>query len=262
MDNALWIAKTGLEAQDKEMAVTANNISNANTVGFKESRAQFSDLMYQNIKQPGAETDENTDDPSGLQVGDGVRIEGTTKNFSEGNAKTTNRPLDVMIQGNGFLQVQKPDGTIAFTRDGGLTKDANGILTTQEGYPITPQITIPQNATSISIGKDGKVEALVAGEDAPQEAGQITLATFVNPAGLSSLGGNLYGATEASGEATVATPGENGTGTLLQGALESSNVSIVNELVKMIQIQRSYEMNSNAISISNKMSEFLTQHTG
>jgi len=262
MDNALWIAKTGLEAQDKEMAVTANNISNANTVGFKESRAQFSDLMYENIKQPGTESDENTDDPTGLQVGEGVRIEGTSKNFSEGNAKTTNRQLDVMIQGNGFLQVEKPDGTIAYTRDGALSVDGNGALTTQDGYPVTPQITIPQNTTSISIGKDGKVEATVAGQDAPQEAGQITLATFVNPGGLSSLGGNLYGATQASGDATVGAPGESGVGSILQGALESSNVSIVNELVKMIQIQRSYEMNSNAISISNKMSEFLTQHTG
>lgn len=260
MDNALWVAKTGLEAQDEEMAVTANNISNANTVGYKETRAQFADLMYQNLRQAGSQTDQNVQDPTGLQIGTGVRLEGTAKKFSEGNPKTTGRPLDIMIQGNGFLQVQKPDGTTVYTRNGALTTDMNGNLTTQDGYPITPQITIPPNVSSISIGTDGTVEATVSGQSAPQSLGQITLATFIDPAGLSDLGDNLYGATQASGTPTVGNPGTQGVGTILEGTLESSNVSIVNELVKMIQIQRAYEMNSNAISISNKMAEFLTEH--
>lgn len=262
MDNALWIAKTGLEAEDQQMAVTANNIANASTVGFKESRTQFADLMYQNIREPGTETDTDTRDPSGYQLGEGVRLEGTEKNFSEGNPKTTNRQLDVMIQGNGFLQVEKPDGTTAYTRNGALSVDSEGKLTTQDGYPITPQITVPPETTSISISRDGVVEANVSGQDQPQELGEIELATFINPTGLSSAGDNLYLQTQSSGEPTTGKPGEEGIGTLLQGALESSNVSIVNELVKMIQIQRAYEMNSNAISISNKMSEYLTQHAG
>lgn len=260
MDNALWVAKTGLEAQDTEMAITANNISNASTVGFKESRAEFSDLMYQNMGEAGAQTDQNVQNPTGLQVGTGVHLDGTVKNFSEGNPEQTGRQLDVMIQGQGFLQVQQPDGTTAYSRNGSMTVDQNGNLVTQSGYQITPQITIPQNATSITIGKDGTVEATVPGQAQAQSLGQITLATFINPVGLKSLGGDLYGATTASGTPTVSNPGSGGVGTLLQGALESSNVSIVNELVKMIQIQRAYEMNSNAISISNKMSEFLTNH--
>lgn len=260
MDNALWVAKTGLQAQDEEMSVTANNISNANTVGYKEERAEFSDLMYQNLKQAGSQVDKNAQDPTGLQIGTGVRIDGTEKNFKQGDVQQTGRQLDVMIQGNGFLQVQKLDGSTAYTRNGSLTQDKDGNLVTSAGYPVTPQITVPPGASSISIGTDGTVEATIAGQDAPQTLGQITLATFSNPEGLQNLGGNLYAATAASGTATVGNPGEEGVGTILQGALESSNVSIVNELVKMIQIQRAYEMNSNAISIANKMSEYLTSH--
>lgn len=260
MDNALWVAKTGLQAQDEEMSVTANNISNANTVGYKEERAEFSDLMYQNLKQAGTQVDKNAQDPIGLQIGTGVRVDGTEKNFKQGDVQQTGRQLDIMIQGNGFLQVQKIDGTTAYTRNGSLSEDDQGNLVTSAGYPVTPQITVPPGASSISIGTDGTVEAMIAGQSTPQTLGQITLATFSNPEGLQNLGGNLYAATAASGTATVGNPGQQGVGTILQGALESSNVSIVNELVKMIQIQRAYEMNSNAISIANKMSEYLTSH--
>jgi flagellar basal-body rod protein FlgG len=260
MDNALWVAKTGLQAQDEEMSVTANNISNANTVGYKEERADFSDLMYQNLRQAGAQVDRNVQDPTGLQIGTGVRIDGTEKNFKQGNVQQTGRQLDLMVQGNGFLQVQKIDGTIAYTRNGALSEDEEGNLVTSAGYPIIPQITVPPAATSISIGTDGTVQATIPGQTQPQALGQITLATFSNPEGLENLGGSLYAATTASGVPIVGNPGQQGVGTILQGALESSNVSIVNELVKMIQIQRAYEMNSNAISIANKMSEYLNSH--
>ena len=260
MDNALWVAKTGLQAQDTEMAITANNIANASTTGFKASRPEFSDLMYRDLADAGSQTNQDVQNPTGLQIGTGVHLDATVKDFSEGIPEQTGRQLDVMVQGNGFIQVQQPDGSTAYTRDGSLTLDQNGNLVTQTGYQITPQITIPQNATGITIGNDGTVNVTVPGQTNPQNLGQITLATFINPTGLKSLGGNLYAETTASGTATVSNPGSDGTGTILQGSLESSNVSIVNELVKMIQIQRAYEMNSNAISISNKMSEFLTSH--
>lgn len=260
MDNALWVAKTGLEAQDAQMAVTANNISNAGTVGFKESSVQFSDLMYQDESEPGAKTDEDTQAPNGVQIGTGVRIDGTEKNFSEGSAKVTGRPLDVMIQGNGFLQVSKPDGSVAYTRNGALTKGANGELETQSGYPISPEIVIPDNALSVSISRDGTVEATLPGQDEPQNLGQITLAKFVSPSGLKSVGDNMYQATSASGAAISDNPGNEGLGTLLQGSLEGSNVSVVNELVNMIQIQRTYEMNANAISTASKMLQYTTEH--
>lgn len=260
MDNALWVAKTGLEAQDAQMAVTANNISNAGTIGFKESSVEFSDLVYQDQNEPGSETDKDTANPNGVQVGTGVRVDGTQKNFSEGNARVTGRPLDVMIQGQGFIQVQKPDGSTVYTRNGSLTKGANGQLETQSGYPITPEIIIPDNAVSVSIGRDGTVQATLPDQAEPQELGQITLAKFVSPSGLKSVGDNLYQQTQASGAPISDTPGNEGLGTLLQGSLEGSNVSVVNELVNMIQIQRTYEMNANAISTASKMLEYTTEH--
>lgn len=260
MDNALWVAKTGLEAQDTQMAVTANNIANASTVGFKKSRVEFADLMYQNIREAGGQNDQNVQNPAGLQVGTGVRVVNTQKNFSQGNAKQTGRQLDAMIQGEGFLQVEQPDGTTAYTRNGSLTKGVNGQLETQSGYPIYPTITIPDNASSISIAKDGTVEVTIPGQVDPQNLGQMTLAKFMNPSGLRSMGDNLYQATAASGIATTDYPGNQGFGTLLQGSLESSNVSVVNELVNMIQIQRTYEMNSNAISTCSKMLQYATSH--
>ena len=260
MDNALWVAKTGLEAQDEQMAVTANNISNAGTTGYKESTVQFSDLVYQNESDAGAESDRDTQNPNGIQIGTGVRVDGTEKDFSQGSAKITGRPLDVMIQGGGFLQVQLPDGSTAYTRNGALTKGPNGQLETQSGYPITPEIVIPDNASSVNIGKDGTVQVAVPEQAQMQDVGQITLAKFVSPTGLKSIGNNLYQATGASGTPIEDTPGNEGIGSLLQGSLEGSNVSVVNELVNMIQIQRTYEMNANAISTSSKMMEYTTTH--
>ena len=260
MDNALWVAKTGLEAQDVQMSVAANNIANASTTGFKKSRAEFADLIYQNIREAGGQNDENTQNPTGLQVGTGVRIINTPKNFSQGNALQTGHQLDVMIQGTGFLEIEQPDGTTAYTRNGSLTKGVNGQLETQSGYPISPAIIIPDNASAVSIGKTGSVDITISGQPEPQNVGQITLAKFMNQSGLRSIGDNLYQATAASGIATTDIPNNQGLGTLLQGSLESSNVSVVSELVNMIQIQRAYEMNSNAISTCNKMLQYATSH--
>lgn len=260
MDSALWVAKAGLEAQDAQMSVAANNIANAGTTAFKQSRVEFADLIYQNIREAGGQTDQDTQNPTGLQVGTGVRIINTPKNFLQGNTKQTGHELDVMIQGKGFLQVEQPDGTVAYTRNGSLTKGVNGRLETQSGYAISPAIIIPDNATSISIGKNGAVDVTVPGQQDPQNLGQITLAKFINETGLRSVGDNLYQATAASGIATTDFPDQQGLGTLLQGSLESSNVSVVSELVNMIQIQRAYEMNSNAISTCNKMLQYATSH--
>ena len=260
MDNALWVAKTGLEAQDVQMSVASNNIANASTIGFKKSRAEFADLIYQNIREAGGQNDEGVQNPTGLQVGTGVRIVNTAKNFSQGNTQQTGQELDIMIQGNGFLQIERSDGSMAYTRNGSLTRGATGQLVTQSGYPISPAIVIPDNASAVNIAKNGIVEAIVPGQEEPQNIGQITLAKFINDSGLQSVGDNLYQTTSASGAAVVDVPGAQGLGSLLQGSLESSNVSVVSELVNMIQIQRAYEMNSNAISTTNKMLQYATSH--
>ncbi len=256
---ALWIAKTGLDAEQTRMSVIANNLANVNTTGFKRDRAVFEDLMYQNIRQAGASSTEDTSLPSGLYLGTGVRTVSTQKLHTQGNIVQTNNSFDVAIQGNGFFQITHPDGSIVYTRDGSFGMDANGQLVTQNGYRIEPAITVPANTLSVTIGSDGTVSALVAGNTTPTAIGNITLAHFINPTGLEAIGDNLYRETASSGPAQVDTPGTNGAGTLIQGSLESSNVNVVEELVNMIETQRAYEMNSKAISTTDDMLAYVSQ---
>ncbi|MDO9372745.1 MAG: flagellar basal-body rod protein FlgG [Gammaproteobacteria bacterium] len=258
MNPALWIAKTGLDAQQTRLAVIANNLANVNTTGFKRGRAVFEDLLYQNVRQVGAQSSQNTQLPSGLMLGTGVRTVATEKLFTQGNVIQTNNSLDVAIQGRGFIQVLTPDGTVAYTRDGAFQLNSQGQLVTASGYLLQPGITIPQNTLSITIGADGVVSARLPGSTASTQVGNLQLADFMNPAGLQPIGGNLYVASTASGTAQAGTPGLNGLGTLVQGSVESSNVNVVEELVSMIEAQRSYEMNSKAISTSDEMLRFLT----
>jgi flagellar basal-body rod protein FlgG len=261
MFSSLWIAKTGLDAQQTRMDVISNNLANANTTAFKSSRASFQDMMYQNKGQPGGQTTEQTQSPTGLMIGTGVRVVGTQKNFTEGGFTQTGNSYDVAIQGNGFLQVSMPDGTLAYTRDGSLHPDNNGQLVTDDGYPIEPAITLPPNTTSFTIGTDGTVSAVSAGSNTTTTIGTLQLADFTNPAGLQSKGQNLYLETASSGTPQTGQPGLNGMGTLLQGSLESSNVNVVEEMVNMIETQRTYEMNSKSISAVDDMLQFLSQKT-
>ena len=258
MLSSLWIAKTGLDAQQTRMDVISNNLANANTTGFKSSRAAFQDLIYQNKSQPGGQTTEQTMAPSGLMLGTGVRVVGTEKLFTQGNITQTGNSLDVAIQGNGFLQVSMPDGTTAYTRDGSLHTDPNGQLVTANGYPLDPAVTLPPNVQSITIGADGTVSATTAGSAASVQVGTLQLAGFVNSAGLQPQGNNLYLETASSGTPQTGQPGINGMGTLLQGSLESSNVNVVEEMVNMIETQRTYEMNSKAVSSADQMLQDLT----
>ncbi len=258
MLSSLWIAKTGLDAQQTRMDVIANNLANANTTGFKSSRASFQDLVYQNKGQPGGQTTEQTLSPSGLMLGTGVRVVGTEKLFTQGNISQTGNSLDVAIQGRGFLQVSMPDGTIAYTRDGSLHTDANGQLVTADGFAISPAVTLPSNVQSITIGSDGTVSATVPGQAAAQQIGTLQLADFINPSGLQPQGNNLYLETASSGSPQTGQPGLSGMGTLLQGSLESSNVNVVEQMVNMIETQRTYEMNSKAISSTSQMLQNLT----
>ncbi|MGE0388341.1 MAG: flagellar basal-body rod protein FlgG [Gammaproteobacteria bacterium] len=260
MEPALWIAKTGLDAQQTRMAVVANNLANVNTTGFKRSRASFEDLLYQTVRQPGASSSQNSELPSGLMLGTGVRVTSTDKEFSQGNVAQTGNTLDVAIQGRGFLQVAMPDGSVAYTRDGSLKMNSQGQLVNSEGFLYQPAITIPANTQSITIGSDGTVSALVAGNTAPTQVGTLQLTDFVNPLGLQPLGQNLFAETVSSGAAQTGTAGQNGLGTLIQGSLESSNVNVVEELVNMIETQRAYEMNSKAISTVDQMLQFASQN--
>ncbi|MFC5524786.1 flagellar basal-body rod protein FlgG [Rhodanobacter ginsengisoli] len=258
MLSSLWIAKTGLDAQQTRMDVISNNLANANTTGFKTSRASFQDLMYQNKGQPGGQTTQQTLSPSGLMLGTGVRVVGTAKLFTQGSITQTGNSLDVAIQGSGFLQVSMPDGSTAYTRDGSLQTDANGQLVTANGYPLDPPVTLPSNVQSITIGNDGTVSATTNGTAASVQVGALQLANFVNPAGLEARGDNLYLETSSSGSPQTGQPGLNGLGTLQQGSLESSNVNVVGEMVDMIETQRTYEMNSKAISSADQMLQNLT----
>ena len=260
MNPELWIAKTGLDAQQTRLAVIANNLANINTTGFKRGRAVFEDMLYQNVRQVGAQSSQNTQIPSGLALGTGVRTVATEKLFTQGNIIQTGNSLDVAIQGRGFIQVLSPDGSIAYTRDGAFQLNSQGQLVTANGYLLQPGITIPQNTQSITIGSDGVVSALLAGSTTATQVGNVQLADFINPAGLQPIGSNLYTASTASGSAQVGTPGSNGLGTLVQGSVESSNVNVVEELVSMIEAQRSYEMNSKAISTTDEMLRFLTNN--
>jgi flagellar basal-body rod protein FlgG len=256
---ALWIAKTGLDAQQTNMSVISNNLANVNTTGFKRDRAVFNDLIYQNLRQVGAQSSENTELPSGLMLGTGVKVVATQKEHSQGNIVQTGNSLDVAIQGKGYFQVLHPDGNIVYTRDGTFSLSADGVLVTPNGYEVQPAMTVPTDATSLTIGSDGVVSALQSGNTTPTQIGQIELAYFVNPQGLEPIGDNLFRETNASGGVNTAIPGSDSTGTLIQGALESSNVNVVEELVNMIETQRAYEMNSKAISATDEMLSYVNQ---
>ena len=259
MEPALWVSKTGLDAQDKNIANIANNLANVNTTGFKKGRAVFEDLLYQNIRQPGAQSSQQTQLPSGLQLGAGVRPVATEKIFTQGNLQQTGNSKDVAIQGQGFFQVLMPDGTTGYTRDGSFQTDSQGQLVTSSGFVIQPAITIPANAQSITVGRDGTVSVTQPGSVAPVQVGSFQLATFINPAGLMALGENLYVETAASGNPGTNTPGTNGAGLLVQSFVETSNVNVAEELVNMIQTQRAYEINSKAITTSDQMLQRLSQ---
>jgi len=254
--NPLWVSKTGLEAQQNRLATISNNLANVNTTGFKRDRPIFEDLIYQNVRQAGAQTSQDTVLPSGLMLGTGVRTVATQKIHTQGNILQTKNKLDVAVQGRGLFQIQKPNGDVAFTRTGNFQLSAEGVIVTASGYPVQPQITVPGNAASLTIGNDGAVSITTPGIAQPQQIGQIQLADFVNPSGLQPVGENLYLETTASGPPNVANPGNNNTGTLIQGALEGSNVNVVEELVNMIETQRAYEMNSKAISTMDQMLQF------
>jgi flagellar basal-body rod protein FlgG len=257
---ALWVAKTGLDAQQTRMTVVSNNLANVNTTGFKRGRAVFEDLLYQNVTQSGGATSQNTESPTGLTLGTGVRVVATEKSFTQGSAQQTNNALDVLIQGRGFFQVLQPDGSMAYSRDGSFKIDSDGRLVTSSGFEIEPSITIPADAQSITIGIDGTVQATLAGQTSPTSLGTLQLADFINPAGLQAKGQNLYIETAASGSPQVANPGLEGIGTLVQGSLEGSNVNVVEELVSMIETQRAYEMNSKAISTADQMLQYLNNN--
>lgn len=259
MEPALWVSKTGLDAQDKNIANIANNLANVNTTGFKKGRAVFEDLIYQNLRQAGAQSTQSTEIPTGINMGTGVHMVATQKMFNQGSIQNTQNPLDVAIQGRGFLKVLLPDGTEAYTRDGTLQSDSQGQLVTANGYVVQPPITIPEQTLNITIGTDGTVTAVVAGNNVPTQIGTLELTDFINPTGLQPMGQNLFLETVASGPAQTDIPGNSGLGTLLQGSLEASNVNVVEELVNMIQAQRSYEITAKGIQTVDNMLQFLTQ---
>lgn len=259
MIRSLWIAKTGLDAQQTQLDTISHNLANVATNGYKRSHAVFEDLLYQNMRQAGGQSTQQTMLPTGLQIGTGVRPVATNRIFTQGNLQQTSNQLDLAINGNGFFPIQLPDGTQAYTRDGAFRIDADGQVVTPNGYPLAPPIALPDSTQSITIGVDGIVSAQVAGQATPVQIGQIQLATFVNPAGLDPRGQNMYTETAASGTPTIGQPGLNGAGELNQGYVETSNVNVVEELVAMIQTQRAYEINSKAIQTSDQMLARLTQ---
>ena len=260
MNLALWAAKTGLDAQNTRMAVISNNLANVNTTGFKKGRAAFQDLVYQNLRQVGAQSSQNTQYPTGLTLGTGVRIVATEKVYEQGSLQQTNNSMDLAITGRGFFQITLPDGTLAYTSDGSFKLSGQGNLVTSNGYALSPAITIPSNAQTVTIGTDGTVSVTVPGTPTPTQVGQIQLADFINPSGLQPRGDNLLVESVSSGAPQVGTPGTNGLGTTQQGSLETSNVNTVEELVSMIETQRAYEMNSKAISTTDQMLQFLTNN--
>ena len=253
MVRALWISKTGLDAQQIQLDVIANNLANVSTTGFKRSRPVFEDLLYQTVRQAGAQSSQTTIIPGGLQMGTGVRPVATERILTQGNLTQTGNTFDVAIQGDGFIQVALPDGTVGYTRAGNLQVDNTGQLVTPNGFPIQPAITIPANTLNVTIGQDGVVSVTRSGQAGATQIGTIQLANFINPGGLQSFGNNLYLETTASGSPTVGTPGINGLGLLNQGFLETSNVNVVEELVNMIQTQRAFEINSRAIQTADAM---------
>lgn len=260
MNQALWVAKTGLDAQQTRMAVVSNNLANVNTTGFKQGRAVFEDLMYQNIRQSGGSSSQDTQLPTGMTLGTGVRVVATEKLHTQGTVNRTERSLDVAINGRGFFQVLKPDNEIGYTRDGSFQVNNQGELVTSSGYVVQPGIAIPDGAQSITIGRDGVVTVKLAGQATPTQVGNLEITDFINPSGLQAIGENLYIETAASGSPSPGTPGLNGLGTLEAGALEGSNVNVVAELVNMIETQRAYEMNSKAISTSDQMMQYVNNN--
>jgi flagellar basal-body rod protein FlgG len=256
MNPALWIAKTGLDAQQTRMAVVSNNLANVNTTGFKRGRAEFEDLLYQNVRQTGGQSSQNTQLPSGLMLGTGVRTVGTEKLFTQGSMTQTGNNLDLAINGRGFFQILLPNGSVAYTRNGSFQMNDQGKVVTANGYELQPDITVPANTQSITIGTDGVVSAQIAGATAPSQVGTLQLADFINPTGLQPIGENLYVESAASGAPQVGNPDSNGLGSVVQGSLEGSNVNVVEELVNMIETQRAYEMNSKAIATTDKMLEY------
>ena len=260
MNQSLWIAKTGLDAQQTKMSVISNNLANASTSGYKRSRAIFEDLLYQNQRQVGAQSSQNSLYPTGMMIGTGVRTVATEKIYAQGAMNETGNSMDVAIDGKGFIQVLLPDGSLGYTRDGEFQIDNAGVLVTSSGHPIQPNVTIPAGAQSVTIAEDGTVSVRVPGSVATTQVGTLQLADFINPAGLQPIGSNLYLESTASGTPQTGNPGINGLGTLVQGFLEGSNVNVVEELVSMIETQRAYEMNSKAISTSDQMLQFVSNN--
>ncbi len=260
MNQSLWVAKTGLDAQQTRMTVVSNNLANVNTTGFKQDRAVFEDLLYQNVRQSGGNTSQDTILPSGMNLGTGVRVVATEKLFTQGSVNQTGNAMDVAINGRGFFQILKPNGDLAYTRDGTFQLNDQGQLVTSSGYTVQPGITIPDGAQSITIGTDGVVSVKLAGQTVPSQVGTLEISDFINPVGLQPIGENLYIETASSGTAQAGTPGQNGLGQIQQGALEGSNVNVVAELVNMIETQRAYEMNSKAISTSDQMMQYVNNN--
>lgn len=260
MSASMWVAKTGLDAQQLRVSVIANNLANVSTTGYKRSRAAFEDLMYQNVHQTGAQSSQTTQLPSGLMLGAGVRTASTAKLFTQGNIVQTNNNLDMAINGRGFFQIQMPDGTTAYSRDGSFQLNEQGQIVTSNGYLLQPPITVPANVLSMTVARDGIVSAQLAGQAAGQQLGQLQTTDFINPAGLQPVGQNLFIETTASGAPQPGNPDNNGLGSILQGSLETSNVNVVEEMVDMIEAQRAYEMNSKAIATTDKMMEFTTHN--
>lgn len=256
---SLWVAKTGLSAQDMNLTTISNNLANVSTTGFKRDRAEFEDLLYQIRRQPGGQSSQDSELPSGLQLGTGVRIVGTQKIFTEGSLQITEQPLDMAINGRGFFQILMPDGTVGYTRDGSFQLNSDGQVVTSSGFPLEPAIVLPEQVRTFTVGEDGTVSVTIAGDPQPQILGNIQTVDFINYAGLEAIGNNLFLETAASGAPQVGQPGTNGLGSVLQNTLENSNVSVVEELVNMITTQRAYEMNSKVISTADQMLSFITQ---
>ena len=253
MIRALYTAASGMNAQQTNIDNVAHNLANVNTTGFKKSRVEFEDLVYQEVRAAGSSASSTTEAPVGLEIGLGTRAVATARNFSAGNLRATSNPLDLAIQGDGFFQVSLPDGTVGYSRAGTFHLDAQGLMVTNEGYAIQPNITVPPNATSVSVSRDGIVSASIAGQSATQQLGTLEIAKFSNAAGLRPLGGNLFASTTASGEPETGSPGTDSRGTLVQGFVEDSNVSVVEEMVNMIIGQRAYEANSRVVKAADDM---------
>ncbi len=261
MMNALWVSKTGLNAQDHGLSVISNNLANVATTGFKKDRAVFEDLIYQIQRQPGALSSQDSRLPSGLQLGTGVKVAGTQKIFTDGSLQETSQPLDLAVNGRGFFQITMPDGSISYTRDGTFHMDAEGQVVNASGFLLEPNITIPDQTNTLTISRDGIVSVTIFGETEPTEIGQIDMVDFINPAGLQAMGSNLFLETASSGAPQVGVAGEDGYGAIQQGFLENSNVEVVEEMVQMITVQRAYEMNSKVVSSADQMLQYLAQNT-